>query len=84
MSESDCGLSSEATLTDALRYPLASGVKVTVMEQLVPGGTDVPQLLVWTKSRLLVPMTRMDVMAKASLPAFINVEACGLPTKPTG
>ena len=43
-----CGLplALSVMLTEAVRLPLAAGVKVTLMVQLVPAATLAPQLLV--------------------------------------
>src|SRR4030081_1207560 len=81
-----CGLSGALSvmLTTALRFPAAKGVKVAVMEQLVPTGTDVPQLFVWAKSPLFVPMTLMDLMVNVSPPALVRVETRGPLVMPIG
>ena len=44
-----------ARVTAALRVPLAVGVKVTLIVQLAPAATELPQLLVCAKSLALVP-----------------------------
>ena len=57
----------------AARLPLAVGVKVMLMVQLVPPATLDPQLLVWTKSLALVPDTAILVTLKAALPELERV-----------
>jgi len=59
----------------AARLPAADGVKVTLMVQLAPAATEMPQLLVWAKSVELVPKTAMLVMLKAELPELLRVTA---------
>ena len=59
----------------AARLPAAEGVKVTLMVQLAPAASELPQLLVWAKSLALVPKTAMLVMLKAELPELLRVTA---------
>jgi hypothetical protein len=40
----------------AVRVPVPVGVNVTLMLQLFPAATEVPQLLLWTKSPAFVPV----------------------------
>jgi hypothetical protein len=63
------GLPPPLSLTemDALRFALAEGVKVTVIKQLAPAATLVPQVLVWAKSPALVPVTETPVMLTETL-----------------
>jgi hypothetical protein len=60
-------------LTAALRVPLAAGVKVTLIVQLVPAGTELPHVLVWAKSLALVPVSAMLVRVKAAVPVLFRV-----------
>ena len=60
-------------LSEAVRLPLAEGVKVTLIVQLAPAATLDPQLLVWAKSLALVPKTAMLVALKAELPELVRV-----------
>lgn len=60
----------------AARLLLADGVKVTLMVQLAPAATEVPQLLVWAKSPALVPETAMLLTLKAALPELVRVTDC--------
>ena len=73
-----CGLpvALSVMLTDAVRAPAAVGVKMTLMVQLEPTATKVPQVLVWTKSPLLVPVRVRLVMPRATLPVFMRVTFC--------
>jgi hypothetical protein len=60
-------------LTEAVRLPVAAGVKVTVMAQLPPAATELPHVLVWAKSLALVPVNTRLVMLKAALPVLLRV-----------
>jgi hypothetical protein len=62
-------------LTEAVRLPLAVGVKVTLMVQLPPAATELPQVLVCAKSPALVPAIATLLMLKAALPALLKVTA---------
>jgi len=61
-------------LTAAVRVPVAEGLKVTVMLQLLRAATDVPQLFVSAKSPVLAPVTPMDLIISVTLPVFFKVE----------
>ena len=50
------------TVSVADRAPVADGVNVTLMAQFAPPPTLAPQVFVWVKSPLLVPVTVMPVM----------------------
>jgi hypothetical protein len=52
-----------------VRVPVVVGVKVTMIVQVVPLGTALPQVLVWAKS----PVATMLVMLKGWLPAASSV-----------
>ena len=56
----------------AVRLLAVDGVKVTLMVQLAPAATELPQLLVWAKSPALVPKTAMLVTLKAELPELLD------------
>jgi hypothetical protein len=60
-------------LIEADRLPLAVGVKVTLMVQLPPAATELPQVLVWAKSPALVPAIATLVMLKAVFPVLLRV-----------
>jgi hypothetical protein len=61
--------------TEAVRVPLAAGVKVTLMVQLAPAATLDPQELVWANAPAFVPVTLMLEMVKAALPVLLTVTA---------
>ncbi len=63
-------------VTDAVRLPLAEGVKVTLIVQLPPAASELPQVVVSGKSPGLVPVTAALVMLKARLPLFVRVTDC--------
>ncbi len=75
----ECGLPEalSETVTAALRMPFAVAVNVTLTEQLAPGATLAPQVLVCAKSLLLVPVVAMLVMVSAASPAFERVKDLG-------
>ena len=70
-----CGLpvALSVTATAAARVPDAAGTNVTLIVQLAPAATDVPQVLLWAKSPLLVPVTATLVMLNAALPVLDSV-----------
>src|SRR5437667_426111 len=55
-----------------VRVPVAVGVKVTLMAQLAPAATDVPQVLVCMKS----PLATMLVTLSAAVPVLVSVTVC--------
>src|SRR5437764_15173523 len=55
-----------------VRVPVAVGVKVTLMAQLAPAATDVPQVLVCMKS----PLATMLVTLSATFPVLFSVTVC--------
>jgi len=70
-----CGLpvALSVRVTAAVRVAVAAGVKVTLIEQLVPAATLDPQLLVWAKSPAFVPVSARLLRVKAALPVLFNV-----------
>ena len=66
-------LALSAMLSEAVRLPLAEGVKVTLIVQLPPAATEVPQLLLWAKSLGFVPPSARLEMLKAALPVLLRV-----------
>jgi len=70
--------------TEAVRLPLAEGVKVTLIVQFAPAGTELPQLLVWAKSLAFVPVSARLERVKAALPELIRVTVCALLELSTG
>jgi hypothetical protein len=85
VSGTDCGLPGalSVTLTAALRLPVAIGVKVTLIVQLLFGCSDDGQLLVCPKSPLSAPVIWIDVMVSGKLPLFVRVVVWGLLLTPT-
>jgi hypothetical protein len=72
------------TETEAVRVPVALGVKVTLIVQLFFGATDVPHVFVCAKSVAFVPVIVMLVMAIAVPPlALVNVIVCEALVVPT-
>ena len=70
-----CGLplALSVMLTEAERLPLAVGVKVTLIVQLLLAATELPQVLVWAKSLALAPVIARLVMLKAAVPVLLRV-----------
>jgi hypothetical protein len=60
-------------LMSAIRVPAAVGVKVTLIVQLPPGGTDVSHVLISAKSPLLVPVIWIEVIVSAILPPLLRI-----------
>src|SRR2546425_743803 len=61
-----------------MRLPIVDGVNVILIAQLVPAATALPQLFVWAKSTLFVPVMVMLLMASEPLPEFVKVTVCAL------
>jgi hypothetical protein len=59
--------------SEAARAPVAAGVKVTLRVQLDPAATLVPQVFVWLKSPLFVPVIVMLVMLSDAVPVLDKV-----------
>jgi hypothetical protein len=80
-----CGEPVALSTTDieALRLPTEAGVKVTVMVQLAPAASEVPQLLLSPKLLEFVPVTEMLVMARAAAPGFDKVMGSAVAAVPT-
>ena len=85
VSDTLCGLPAalSATLTEALREPVAWGVNVTLMVQFAPVATLVPHVFVWLKSPLLAPATVILLIVSDALPVLVSVTACALLAVPT-
>jgi hypothetical protein len=58
---------------EAVRLPLAEGVKVTLIVQLAPAATLDPQVLVWAKSPTLAPVMVTLETVKAAFPVLLRV-----------
>ena len=70
-----CGLPAalSLTLSVALLVPLTVGENVTLMVQLAPWATELPQLVVSAKSLLFDPVMAMLVMLKEDEPLLVSV-----------
>jgi hypothetical protein len=62
-----------ATLTEAVRLPLAVGVKVTLIAHEEFAASELPQLFDCAKSDAFVPEIEMPVIESAALPEFETV-----------
>lgn len=73
-----CGevLALSATERDAVKLAAETGVKVTDIEQLVPGASVAPQVLVWPKSLGFAPVMEMPVIFSTEPPAFESEIFC--------
>jgi len=69
------GLALSATLTEAVNVPVVVGLKVTVMVQLAPATTLLPQVLVWLKELGSVPLMLMATPSSGPVPVFLRVMA---------
>ena len=80
-----CGLPPPLSASDraAIRGPVAVGMNRTVIVQLLPAPTAVPQLLLWEKSPKSAPAMLIDVIANAVVPTFVSVTVFGGLTVPT-
>jgi hypothetical protein len=67
----------------AERLPLRVGAKVTLIVQLAPVATEVPQLFVWLKSPALLPLMDIPEMDRTAVPLFVNIAVCGALVVPT-
>jgi len=74
-----CGLPAALSemLTVAARVPAAVGVNVTLIVQLPPDATELPQVVVSGKSPGLAPVTTKLAMPKRVLPLFVKATVCG-------
>jgi hypothetical protein len=60
------------------------GVNITLIVQVDPTGTEVPQVLVCEYELALVPVSVMLVMGSAALPVLVTVTDCGALAVPVG
>jgi hypothetical protein len=72
-----------ATLTEAVRAPVAVGVKVTEIVQLAPAASVAGQVLVCPKSPAFAPVTEMAVIVSPAVPVFVSVAVWAAPEVPT-
>ena len=66
-------------LSVPLLLPAAAGVKVTLIAQLAPAATVLPQLLVWAKSPFAVTLVKLS----AAPPVLVSATACAALVVPT-
>jgi len=59
----------------AERLPGAVGMKATLILQLPPAGTELPQVFVWKKSLGLAPVSPRPVILRAAFPVLTRVTA---------
>jgi hypothetical protein len=69
----------------AVLGPFAKGVKVTLMVQVLPAATEVPQVFVWANSPLLFPtmVIPLPLNVKVPVPVLVRVTFCGWLGVPT-
>ncbi len=77
----DCWLLATSLLLSVIskvvvRVPVPVGAKVTLMVQLLPTATELPQVLVSAKSPELPPVGAMLLIAKGALPWLVRVTVC--------
>ena len=74
-SDTDWGLPGALSVMEIVPSlePELIGVNVTLIVQLVPSASELPQLLVCEKSPGFVPPTAMLVMVKVALPVLLSV-----------
>jgi hypothetical protein len=74
LSATVCGLPAALSVIfmEAVRIPVAEGVKVMLAVQLAPGATELPHVLVREKSPALGPVTRMLAIFKDALPLLVT------------
>ena len=65
------------TFSVAVRVPGAVGVKTTLIVQFAPAGTLAPQVFVWLKFALLVPVMVIPEICSVALPVLVKVTANG-------
>lgn len=65
-----------AILTEAVRLPMAAGVNVTLIEQLLPAATELPQVLVCAKSPGSAPVVLILLIVKLAFPMLVRVTDC--------
>ena len=77
-----CGLVAALSLTVSVpvRVPPAFGVKVTLIEQVDPAASILPQLLLWPKSPLVV----MPEISRGAVPGLLRETVSGLLVVLTG
>jgi hypothetical protein len=74
-----CGLplALSVMVSEALREPAAEGVNVTLIAQLAPAETVLPQVFVCVKSPALAPLMAILEMLRDAFPMLESVTVCG-------
>ena len=62
-------------LSEAASVPATEGVNITAIVQLAPAASELPHVLLCSKSLALVPVNARLVMLKAVLPVLLRVTA---------
>jgi hypothetical protein len=70
------GVALSVTETLPVLLPVASGLNVTVIVQLPPAATLVPDVFVWLKSRAFTPTMVIVVMLRVAVPVLLRVMPC--------
>jgi hypothetical protein len=70
-------------IKEAVRLPEAVGVNVTLMLQLPPAATELPQVLVSAKSPELAPVNAMLLIERAVFPVLFSDTTWAPLTVPT-
>jgi hypothetical protein len=60
-------------LNVAVRVPNTAGLNVTLMAQLAPAVSELPQVWLCAKSPALVPVITMPLIAKVVVPTFFRI-----------
>jgi hypothetical protein len=86
LSATVCGLpaASSVILIAAVRLPVAEGAKVTLAVQLAPGVSELPHVLLSTKSVAWGPVTATLAIFRVALPLLVKVRLWGELAVPTG
>jgi len=81
----DCGepVALSATEIAAVRLAAEPGIKLTVMVQVAPAASELPQLLVSPKLLAFVPVTEMLVMVSDAVPGLDSVIGSAVAATPT-
>ncbi len=64
------------TTSEAERLPETWGANVTLMVQLLPAPTELPQLFVWAKALALLPVNPMLLREREAFPVLLSVTVC--------
>lgn len=80
-----CGLpvALSVMLTEAVRVPVAVGVKVTLIVQLVATASEPPHVFVCAKSPLFVPVMAMPAIVNGAVPVLHRLTICAPLVPPT-